>query len=345
MWLNLIIKLSAVIHKKKEEILAAGIWKSILFSLWIIILEILQIIISLPIYIFVKPENFSKDKKEIEQYRLKRKYSLFGLASFISLFFIKIILASGLFLTAPSTPVKAISVSWNFDNPSEYIYNSSKIQIVDGVVVFKPSNLGTESPSEPSVDLELKEAGQAIEPTAEPTVEPTPEPTAEPTVEPTPEPTAEPTVEPTPEPTAEPTVEPTPEPTAEPTSWLNDLFKIPVCYASVNSCVEQIQPVSSLKVVDLERWTGFVEVAEKNGGEIYYQLSDNEGADWYYYDQAWKKVESEDQYNTAAEINERIADFPITNQQLLFRAFLTSDCQSEIKLIDLTINYDQKQIE
>gem|GEM_PF-3857385 len=50
MWLNLIIKLSTLIHKKKEEILAAGIWKSILFSLWITILEILQIIISLPIY-------------------------------------------------------------------------------------------------------------------------------------------------------------------------------------------------------------------------------------------------------------------------------------------------------
>ena len=56
------------------------------------------------------------------------------------------------------------------------------------------------------------------EPTAAPTIEPTPVPTAEPTIEPTPVPTAEPTAEPTPVPTAEPTAEPTPVPTVEPTA-------------------------------------------------------------------------------------------------------------------------------
>ncbi|MFR2459226.1 MAG: hypothetical protein ACLTAO_08720, partial [Christensenellales bacterium] len=55
------------------------------------------------------------------------------------------------------------------------------------------------------------------EPTAEPTAEPTEEPTAEPTAEPTEEPTAEPTAEPTEAPTEAPTAEPTEEPTAEPT--------------------------------------------------------------------------------------------------------------------------------
>lgn len=42
-------------------------------------------------------------------------------------------------------------------------------------------------------------------------VDPTPEPTPDPTVDPTPEPTPDPTVEPTPEPTPDPTVDPDPE--------------------------------------------------------------------------------------------------------------------------------------
>ncbi len=86
----------------------------------------------------------------------------------------------------------------------------------------EPTPEPTEEPTaEPTAEpTEAPTAEPTVEPTEEPTAEPTAEPTEEPTAEPTEEPTAEPTEEPTVEPTAEPTEKPTAEPTAEPTAAL-----------------------------------------------------------------------------------------------------------------------------
>ena len=140
-WLNLILHISAKINKSKEAIADGSILKTLGVALKIVLLELLLLIVSLPIYIFISPVSFSKDKGEVQKYRLKRIVSLVTVCTFIVIFLVTSILSGGIFLVAPVSELRADSIGWSFDNPKDYIYYSSKIQIVDGLVLFNPAEI------------------------------------------------------------------------------------------------------------------------------------------------------------------------------------------------------------
>ncbi|RJR31596.1 type II secretion system protein [Candidatus Parcubacteria bacterium] len=93
-----------------------------------------------------------------------------------------------------------------------------------------------------------------------------------------------------------------------------------------------VLPNSSYTDVNMEYWTSFTETAEKNGGEIYYQLSNDNGASWYYYNVGWQLTV--DQYSPAADISANIASFPASTKQIKFRAFLHSPTGTEFVRLD-----------
>lgn len=109
--------------------------------------------------------------------------------------------------------------------------------------------------------------------------------------------------------------------------------------------IPSINPTASYAPVSVDTWSGFSETANKNGGEIYYQLSDDNGTTWYYWDGSLWTVAGGNDYNTAAEINNNIYNFPVTNAQIMFRAFLESDGTQQVQLLDVTVLCSSLQME
>ena len=101
-----------------------------------------------------------------------------------------------------------------------------------------------------------------------------------------------------------------------------------------------VNPISYYTAPGLEYWTSFTEVASKNGGEIYYQLSDG-GASWYYWDGSGWSVAGASNYNTAAQVNSNILAFPTTTAQIMFKAFLSSDGSQLVQLDEVTIGFGE----
>ncbi len=103
-----------------------------------------------------------------------------------------------------------------------------------------------------------------------------------------------------------------------------------------------IYPVASFSVPQIDAWTSFTEVATKNGGEIYYQLSDNEGSSWKFTNGiVWLPVTGSTDYNTASEINSSILAFPTTTAKIMFKAFLSSDGSQQVQLDNVTIGFGE----
>jgi hypothetical protein len=111
MFIKFILKVSSIIHKKKEKIVNANRLEAIGLAFVVIFLEIFQFVVSLPTYIFIKPEKFSTNKKEVNKYILKRKYSFLGLFGFLAIILLKITLTGSLVLSGPRVPVRASFVS------------------------------------------------------------------------------------------------------------------------------------------------------------------------------------------------------------------------------------------
>jgi len=98
-----------------------------------------------------------------------------------------------------------------------------------------------------------------------------------------------------------------------------------------------IYPNTSFSANGLDHWDSFTETAAKNGGEIYYQLSDDNGAAWQYWNgSSWVTVGGSD-YNTASVVNANIRSFPAANEQIKFRAFLESDGAQLVQLDNINI--------
>ena len=147
-WLNFILHISAKINKSKEAIVDGGILQTLGVALKIVMLETLLLIVSLPIYIFISPASFSKDKGEVQKYRLKRIISLVSVCTFIVIFLVTSIFSGGIFLVIPPAELRADSLGWSFDSPKDYIYDSSKIQIIDGLVLFSPKDIAVKGLTE-----------------------------------------------------------------------------------------------------------------------------------------------------------------------------------------------------
>lgn len=102
-----------------------------------------------------------------------------------------------------------------------------------------------------------------------------------------------------------------------------------------------IYPNQSHTVSSIDTWSSFTETATKNGGEIYYQLSDDGGSTWQYWSGSSWVTAGATNFNTAATINSNISNFNTSTGQIVFQAFLSSDGIQQIQLDDVTISCSQ----
>lgn len=105
-----------------------------------------------------------------------------------------------------------------------------------------------------------------------------------------------------------------------------------------------IQPASSLSVSNVTTWTSFSETATKNGGEIYYQLSDDGGTTWYYWTGGAWSVAGANDYNIATDVDDNISSFSTSSENIMFKAFLESDGLQQVQLDLIVIAYDYTTI-
>lgn len=126
--------------------------------------------------------------------------------------------------------------------------------------------------------------------------------------------------------------------------WTSDFTPEAAAYGGGLPTIEPtIQPASSFEPTDVDVWSSFEETATKEGSaEIYYQLSDDNGNTWQYWNgSAWAVVTSATEYNTATDVHANIAAFDASAGQLLFRAFLVSNGADQAQLDAITIGYQE----
>jgi len=105
-----------------------------------------------------------------------------------------------------------------------------------------------------------------------------------------------------------------------------------------------INPAISLSPVSASGWDSFTETAVKNGGEIYYQLSDDDGSLWQYWDSsAWVEAGVGD-YNNASVVNANIGDFSAVNKKIMWKAFFESDGSQQVILNTIDISYTENNL-
>ncbi|MCH7492608.1 prepilin-type N-terminal cleavage/methylation domain-containing protein [Patescibacteria group bacterium] len=105
-----------------------------------------------------------------------------------------------------------------------------------------------------------------------------------------------------------------------------------------------IEPTASFVPADLVGWTDFQETATKNGGEIYYQLSDDDGTTWYYWDGGAWVVAGATDYNIASDVGSNISQFTTASGKIMFRAFLASDSTQLVILNNVRVVYEKTSI-
>jgi len=120
-----------------------------------------------------------------------------------------------------------------------------------------------------------------------------------------------------------------------------DLFSVTIDYLSYPTDKFPIQPASSFVPNRVEEWSSFIEDAIKPAGtEIYYQLSDDDGISWKYWDGAAWSLAAATNYNSAATISSNISSFPYSNGQILFKAFLAGNGAQTPRLNNIRIDYE-----
>lgn len=98
-----------------------------------------------------------------------------------------------------------------------------------------------------------------------------------------------------------------------------------------------IQPLQSTPFTSL---SGFEETSILNGGAIGYQISNNGGDAWYWYDSVWATTtDGFAESSSATTINTNIATLPIGDGLFLFRAYLNSDGEQLVIIDDVTLTY------
>ncbi|MFA6382161.1 MAG: Ig-like domain-containing protein [Candidatus Buchananbacteria bacterium] len=103
-----------------------------------------------------------------------------------------------------------------------------------------------------------------------------------------------------------------------------------------------IYPNTSLAPAGVTNWNLFTETATKNGGAINYQLSDDEGVTWQYWNgSAWAAASTAANSNSASVINTNIASFSAAAGKIKWQAFLVSNGSQQIILDNVSIGYTQ----
>ncbi len=116
-----------------------------------------------------------------------------------------------------------------------------------------------------------------------------------------------------------------------------------------STAVPTVQPKAS-ESLTFTSLSGFTESATKNGGEIKYIISNDDGASWQYYNSGWATANGTySQTNIATDINTNIGTFPVGDGNFLFKAFLSSDGSQLVQLdqVDVTfaVNLDPTDIQ
>jgi hypothetical protein len=97
-----------------------------------------------------------------------------------------------------------------------------------------------------------------------------------------------------------------------------------------------INPIAVYSASGVDTWTSFSEIATKDGGEVYYQLS-TDASTWQYWNgSAWTSAGATN-YNTANVVNTNIGSFSTTSEQIVFKAFLISDGSQFVQLDEVSI--------
>ncbi len=103
----------------------------------------------------------------------------------------------------------------------------------------------------------------------------------------------------------------------------------------------EIYPTTDFTVATSGTWSAFVETSSKGTGEIYYQLSDDSGTTWQYWNgSSWATAGAAD-YNTATEVNSNIASFNSAAGTIRFKAFLESNGVQQIQLDNVYIEFTE----
>ncbi|MFH0952384.1 MAG: LysM peptidoglycan-binding domain-containing protein [Patescibacteria group bacterium] len=96
--------------------------------------------------------------------------------------------------------------------------------------------------------------------------------------------------------------------------------------------------ITNTTALNFDTITAFSETAAKNGGEIKYILSNDDGTTWNYYSGGWATSNGTySQANTDDDINTNAATFPVGDGELKVRAFLHSDGSQQVQLSNLAI--------
>lgn len=96
----------------------------------------------------------------------------------------------------------------------------------------------------------------------------------------------------------------------------------------------------SFSAPSISSWNSFSETTELNGGSIRYQLSDDNGTSWRYFNgSSWVNAGSPTEYNDVTTIDSNISSFPTVNSQINVRAFLISDGSQFVRLDQIVLGY------
>lgn len=106
-----------------------------------------------------------------------------------------------------------------------------------------------------------------------------------------------------------------------------------------------IQPVNSFAPTGVTAWNSFTETAVKNGGEINYQLSSDDGATWKYWNgSVWAVATTAVNSNTASVINTNINVFSAEAGRIIWKAFLASNGAQQVILDNIAVGYTQNAV-
>jgi len=107
-------------------------------------------------------------------------------------------------------------------------------------------------------------------------------------------------------------------------------------YSSTNPAIQG----TSSSSVEFTSLSGFSETSTKNTGQIKYQISNDGGNTWYWFNSGWTStVFGYAEASTASIIDTNIALFPLGSGIFLFKAYLHSDGTTLVQLDNLTLSY------